>query len=259
MEENIFANEGNNNEKPNIKIEEIKFTKPSKDGENIEFIEYEVDKFNYEGYEVVRREFFSKANCPAVTIKYGKVNFNVRAIRKLGECSHILIMINFQQKRMLVEPCNEDNKNALQWSKIDKNAKVVPRTITGRAFTARLYKDMNWHLDCTFKMLGTLVISGSERKFVFDLVNAERYLSISQPTEDNPKRRERVAFIPKVWEESYGQSYEESKAPILETFEGVPDGYIKIEIPQLKSKKSASDKAKETLDLFLANENIEEE
>ena len=166
--------------------------------------------------------------------------------------------MNFGQKRMIIEPCDEDNKNALQWSKVDKNAKVVPRTIIGRAFTTRLYKDMNWHLDCTFKMLGILLKCENERKFIFDLVNAERYLSISKPTEDNPKRRERVAFMPKIWEESYGQSYEESKVPIVETFEGVPDGYVKIPIPQFPRKKSANSKVKKTLNLFSENENTEE-
>jgi hypothetical protein len=228
------------------------FTKPVQNG-IIEYIEREVDRFNYEGYEVVRREFFSKANCPAVIIKYGKVNFNVRAIRKLAECSHILIL-NIKQKRMIAKPCDEDDKDSLQWSKIDKHNKVVPREITGKAFTAQLFKDMNWHLECTFKMLGTLLTCKGEKIFVFDLMNAEQYLSISKPTEDNPKRRERVAFMPKIWQESYGQSYGENQKPIVETFEGVPDGYVKISIPQLPQKKSAK-----SLDLFSETENTREE
>jgi len=93
--EDFLINEGNG--APENKTEETMFTKPVKDG-IVEYIEREVDRFDYEDYEVVRREFFSKANCPAVTIKYGKVNFNVRAIRKLNECSHIQILINFGKK-----------------------------------------------------------------------------------------------------------------------------------------------------------------
>ena len=97
--ENLLMNEGNG--APKNKTEETKsqemFTKPVRNG-IVEYIEREVDRFDYEDYEVVRREFFSKANCPAVTIKYGKVNFNVRAIRKLNECSHIQILINFGKK-----------------------------------------------------------------------------------------------------------------------------------------------------------------
>jgi hypothetical protein len=126
MENIFFTNEGNNNEVLENKTKAI------------EFIEYEVDRFDFEGYEVVRKEFFSKAICPAVTIKYGMVNFNIRAIRKMNECSHILILINSEQKRMIAKPCDEDDKDSLQWSKVDKYNKVVPRTITGKMFTALL-------------------------------------------------------------------------------------------------------------------------
>ena len=151
---------------------------------------------------------------------------------------------------MIIKPCDEDDKDSLQWSRIDKRNKVIPRAITAKPFTARLYKDMNWYLDCTFKMLGTLLKCGHEKQFVFDLMNAERYLSISKPTEDNPKRFECVAYMPKIWEESYGQSYEESKIPLVGTFEDVPDGYVKIPIPQLPSKKLTGSKFTEIPDLF---------
>jgi hypothetical protein len=118
---------------------------------------------------------------------------------------------------------------------------------------------MNWRPECTFKMLGTLLTCKGEKMFVFDLMNAEQYLSISKPTEDNPKRRERVAFMPKLWEESYGQSYEESQKPIVETFEGMPDNYIKVVIPPSTRKKSTSSKDKENLNLFSKDENTKEE
>ena len=244
MKDNIFTNEGNDNEVPKKKT----FTKPARNGQN-EFIEHEVDRFDYEGFEVVRRESFSKVNCPAITIKYGKVVFNVRAIKKLSECSHVLILINIEKKLIRVKPCDEDDKDSLQWSRIDKHGKLVARAITGKLFTAQLYKDMKWNLECTFKMLGILFKCKDEKQFVFDLANAERYLSLSKPTADNPKRRERVAYIPEHWKESYGQTYEESKFPMVETFEEI-DGYVKITLPQLPSQKSAGDKLTETVNLF---------
>ena len=236
MENNLFMNDDTSSK-------EKKFTKPAKN-DKIEFIEYEVDKFDYEGYEVVRKEFFSKANCPAITIKYGKVSFNLRAIKKLDECSHIQILMNFGKKSLIVKPCDEDDKDSLQWSRIDKHGKLLARAITAKLFCAQLYKDMQWDLRCTFKILGTLVKCKDEKIFVFNLENAERYLSLAKPTEDNPKRRERIAFMPKLWDESYGQSYEESQKPIVETFEEV-DGYVKIMIPQLPSKKQANGEDKE--------------
>jgi len=249
--EDFLINEGNGvpeNNTEETKSQEM-FTKPVRDG-IIEYIEREVDRFDYEGYEVVRREFFSKANCPAVTLKYGQVKFNVRAIRKLDECSHILILINIGEKRMVVKPCDEDDKDSLQWSKIDKREKVVPREITGKAFTAQLYADMKWDFKGTIKMLGTLLKCKDEKLFVFNLMNAEAYFRLAAPSADDPNRYERVPLTPSHWQGNYGQSYEESKIPLLTTFEGIPEGFVKITLPQLPSKKSAKSKNKETLDLF---------
>jgi len=233
MQNSIFEN----------KPEEKMFTKPDPNG-GISYIEREVDKFDFEGYEVVRREFFSKANCPAVTLKYGSVVFNVRAVRKLDECSHINIMIHPQKKRMIAMPCNEDEKDSLQWSRIDKRGKVVPRIINGKVFTAQLYKDMNWNIGSTIKVLGTLIKCKDEKTFVFELVNAEAYLHLAEPSDDDPKRRKRVPFMPEHWQGNYGQSYEESKCQMVMTFEEVPEGFVKMSFP----KKHEQDNSNEKLD-----------
>ena len=129
-------NSTNEIENVEIKLQET-YTKPSRDG-MISYIEREVDRFDYEGYQVVRRELFSKVNCPAVTLKYGSVNFNVRAIRKLNECRFIQILINSEKRLMIAKPCEEDEKDSIQWSKVNKHGKVEPRKITGKVFTAQL-------------------------------------------------------------------------------------------------------------------------
>lgn len=217
------------------------YTKPTRDGK-ISYIEREVDKFDFDGFEIVRREFFSKVNCPAVTLKYGSVNFNARAIRKLNECRHIQILINSEKKLIIAKPCEEDEKDSVQWSKVNKHGKVEPRKITGKVFTAQLFDDMNWDFNATFKVLGTLLKCKDEKIFVFDLINAEAYLSISAPSPDNPNRRERVPFTPQHWQGNYGQSYEDSKVEIVKTFEGMPEGFVKITLPQLPFKKRPDDK-----------------
>ena len=215
------------------------FTKLDREG-RVAYIEREVDRFDFEGYEVVRREFFSKANCPAITIKYGSITFNIRAIRKLRECQFVQILINPEKKLMIVKPCEEDEKDSLQCSRVDPHGRVVPRTITGKIFTAQLYKDMNWSIESTVKILGTLNTCQDERIFIFDLSNAEAYLHLADPSGES-KRRKRVPFMPEHWQGSYGVSYEESQNQIVTTFEGVPEGFVKITIPQLPHRKPPND------------------
>lgn len=210
------------------------FTKPVKNGK-IDFIEREVDQFDFDGYQVVRKEFFSKANCPAVTLKYGSVTFNVKAIRKLDECRFIQILINLEKKLMIAKPCDEDEKDSLQLSRIDKRDKVIPRTITGKSFTAMLYKDMKWNIESTIKILGTLIKCKDEKIFIFNLVNAEAYLHLAEPVADNPKRRKRVPFMPQHWQGNYGQTYKENTEQMITTFDA-PEGFMKVIIPTVSKE-----------------------
>jgi len=220
------------------------FTKPTRDGK-ISYIEREVDRFDFDGYEVVRRELFSKVNCPAVTLKYGSVAFNVRAIRKLDECSHIQILINSGKKLMIAKPCGPEEKDSVQWSRVDKREKVVNRQITGKYFTAQLYKDMDWNIEATFKILGTMLTCKDEKIFVFDLKNAEAYIKISAPTADDPKRRERIPLQPEHWQGHYGETFDENQKVMVQTFEGVPEGFVKITLPPAPAKKPVTDKVED--------------
>ena len=111
----------------------------------------------------------------------------------------------------------------------------------------KFYIQMKWNIESTIKVLGTLLKCRDEKIFAFNLVNAEVYLHLAKPSADDPKRRERVAFMPKLWEENYGQSYEESQIPIIETFEGMPDDYVKITIPPFPHKKHEQDNSNEKL------------
>ena len=260
MQKELFNNNGLSEDKTKEKLS----TKPEPNEMVIE-----VAKFDYTDFESVRPELFAKLNSPSVTLKDGKVNFNVRAIRKLDECSHIQFAVSTKKKQLVIEPCNEDDRNSIQWSKVDKKGKIVPRTITGRPFVGMLYESMKWNSECTMKMLGTLVKSDDKNRFLFNLIDAEAYLSISQPSADDPNRHERVPhirhhFMPEHWEGHFGLSYEESKKPLIDTFDGM-EGFVKVTFPKTPSKKRKSDKI-ETPDLFeqvssdedKSKENVEE-
>ena len=114
--------------------------------------------------------------------------------------------------------------------------------IRGNVFTAQLYKDMNWSIESTIKVLGTLLKCRDEKIFVFNLVNAEAYLHLAEPSADDPKRRKRVPFPPEHWQGNYGQSYEESKSQLVLTFEDVPEGFVKITIPKKPEQNNSNKK-----------------
>ena len=68
-------------------------------------------------------------------------------------------------------------------------------------------------------------------------------MRISEPTADDSKRRIRVQMPePEHWKHSYGQTYEENQKPIVESFEGMPDDFVKITFPKLPFPKPTGDK-----------------
>ena len=138
----------------------------------VSYLGHEVNRFVYEGYEVVCSGLFSKAKYPAITLKYSSFVFNVHTIRMFDNCRHIQILMHSDKKFMVIKPCDEDAKDSLQWSNIDMHGKVVPRKIAGKLFTAKLYKEMKWDLSDTVKLFGTLLKGGDEKIFVFDLKNS---------------------------------------------------------------------------------------
>ena len=58
--------------------------------------------FSYEGYQVVRRELFAHLREPAVVIRRDSVTFNTACIAGLEDAVYIQILVNQDNKRMVV-------------------------------------------------------------------------------------------------------------------------------------------------------------
>ena len=61
--------------------------------------------FSYDGYQVVRRELFAHLREPAVVIRRDSVTFNTACIAGLEDAVYIQILVNQDNKRMVVRKC----------------------------------------------------------------------------------------------------------------------------------------------------------
>ena len=128
------------------------------------YVEQEVDHFDFTGCEVVRKEMFSDRSFSKATLKSGSLIFNVFAIKKLDECTHIQIFLQPEKKRMIVTQSAENEENAVQWCRLDKKGKVTPKKI---AHTAKIYDLLKWNENTTALMSGALDKSGDKKRLVF--------------------------------------------------------------------------------------------
>lgn len=210
--------------------------------------------FSYDGYQVVRRELFAHLREPAVVIRRDSVTFNTACIAGLEDAVYIQILVNQDNKRMVVRKCEENDKDALRWC-IEKPDKRKSRKMSNKLFSAMMYDMMGWNTDCRYKILGHKITHEDETMYIFDLLETEIFMDTKRKKKANPdslekkeelvtaetdqtpeqnqeeiaakvaRKLNRIPFYPKDWKDSFGLSVEEHKKA-LET--NLIDGYIEF-------------------------------
>lgn len=210
--------------------------------------------FSYDGYQVVRRELFAHLREPAVVIRRDSVTFNTACIAGLEDAVYIQILVNQDNKRMVVRKCEENDKDALRWC-IEKTDKRKSRKMSNKLFSAMMYDMMGWNTDCRYKILGHKITHEDETMYIFDLLETEIFMDtkrqkktdpdsvekkeelVTAETDQTPEQNQeeiaakvarklnRIPFYPKNWKDSFGLSVEEHKKA-LET--NITDGYIEF-------------------------------
>lgn len=128
--------------------------------------------FSYDGYQIVRKELFAHLRDPAITIRKDSVTFNTACIEGLEDVVYIHMMFNRELKRIVVEGCDENDKDALRWC-IAKPDKRKSRKMVGKPFSELVYREMGWDEKCRYKILGYRIQFESKTLYVFDLMVPE--------------------------------------------------------------------------------------
>lgn len=105
-------------------------------------------------------------------IRRDSVTFNTACIEGLEDVVYIHMMFNRELKRIVVEGCDENDKDALRWC-IAKPDKRKSRKMTGKPFSELVYREMGWDAGCRYKMLGYRIQFEGKTLYVFDLTVPE--------------------------------------------------------------------------------------
>ena len=89
--------------------------------------------FNFSGYQVVRREFISHRFDPAMTIRGNSITFNNSCISKLEDATYIQFLINPEERKLAIRPCEEGARDAVRWCVV-RGDKRKSREITCRRY-----------------------------------------------------------------------------------------------------------------------------
>ena len=189
-------------------------------------LEYE----HFDGYEMPPRTQFSMLKKPAVSIKYGKLTFNMAAIHLFEGIKNVLPMVNRQKKRLAIVPCTEEESASVEWAR-QKGDIWVNKTVTSLDFVETIFQIMEWNRECRYKVLGRLVNSDRGLILVFDLEEfimfgpkKEEYVD---PATGETKKRQ-VKYYPDFYKNRIGRYYNDyivmHQMSLFEDTESYSDG-----------------------------------
>ena len=176
------------------------------------------DAFNYDGYQVVRGEFFAHVREPSITFNRCRVSLNTACLNKLPDVEYVQILVNPEDKKLAVRPCTGDEKDSFLWC-TTKDSKRKPKQITCCIFFAKIVNMMEWNPDYRYELLGKLVCSEDEFLFAFDLTATEIYQRNLREGE-KPKTSHTPTF-PAEWKNQFGLPIAEHRKLLqVNIFEG---------------------------------------
>ena len=171
----------------------------------------EDDSFSFDGFQVVRGEFFAHTYEPSITFADSKVYVNTACIRRLPDYDYIQILVNPDEKKLAVRPCRESEKDSFRWCSATE--KRSPRQITCRIFFAKVFSLMGWDPNDRYKLLGKLIRAKNEILFVYDLSSPEVYKR--NVKEDGSVSTSRTPNYPSDWKTQFGLPVTEHQGSLV--------------------------------------------
>lgn len=176
------------------------------------------DDFDFDGFQVVRREFFAHLSEPAVTFNNCKFYVNSACLYKFPDTNHVQVLVNQNTRIMALRPCAENARDSFAWCNAS-NGKRKPKKTTCKLFFAKIVSMMDWNPDYRYKLLGKLIHANGEYMIAFDLTATEVYQRTF--TEGAKPKSSRTPVFPAGWQDQFGLPYKEHQQSMqINIFDG---------------------------------------
>lgn len=160
----------------------------------------EQESVNLAGYEVAKAELFAHSREPAITVWSDKIKFNMACLRRFPKVTHIQILINPDEMRLIIRPCEPDAPDSLRWASGGGEREIKNRDMLCQIFAAKLFELMGWDKQYRYKMLGKPAIYNNEGLYLFKLNDFELFVT------NGPKKKR--SYLPEDWRECFGIPFE---------------------------------------------------
>ncbi len=132
-----------------------------------------IEDINLKGFLVVQSELFRKEAEPVMNLFEKSISFNRECHIALNNCESVQILVNPENRTILIRPSSSSDKNALIWKRNLKDT-YIPK-FTCPNLTMQLFR--KWGLDFKYhyRATGRLVQSDKKLMLRFDFGAAVTY------------------------------------------------------------------------------------
>lgn len=178
---------------------------------------------NYE--EIFKCQVLDKYNLtdtkvPTITIKGGYIRFNMQAIHLLNDTPYIEILINPDEKYMLVIPCGKNDVFAVDWYRIvKKTGKIATKEMRSKFLSPKIFNLMDWNTDYSYKVQCFYQEFDNDRCLLFfDLTEYVTLVPTTVETLDGKKRKRTKPYYLADWQDSFGPPLQAINAKVNKDF-----------------------------------------
>lgn len=158
-------------------------------------------------------DFLSATFRPKMTFSYESITFNMACVNLFAEHQHVVIDIDEENQRIIIEPCLSHNRDSLKFANIDlKKNRNKPRTCITRDFCGLIYEMMNWNRLAKYRCMAIYQEFGEHSLIVFNLDECLQVFTEVVEVDDGKKRRNTTINMPEGWRGRFGYTLEELDA-----------------------------------------------
>ena len=146
------------------------------------------------GYQVTRAELFAHSREPSITFWISRMKFNMACLRRFPGVRYVQILIDPDEKRMIIRPCTQDTPDCLRWATGGGEKEIKNRDMQCKVFAEKVYDLMEWKPENRYNILGKPATYEGEFLFLFKLNDFELFVN----------SRSKGSYLPENWRDYFG-------------------------------------------------------
>lgn len=158
----------------------------------------------------VRGDFLSPVFRPKITFAFDSVTFNMSCVNLFPDHQHIVINVDEENQRIIIEPCRSYDRDSLKFANFNLvKEKNNPRKCMARIFCSMIFEMMDWNRTAKYRCMAVYQELEGKTIVVFNLDECLQVFTEVVESVDGKKKRNTTVNMPEDWKGRFGYTLEE--------------------------------------------------